>query len=472
MTPAARLQTAITLLQTVETTPRPADAVITRFFRERRYIGSKDRAALAERVYGVLRSHARLGWWLERLAEAPEARAQALAYGRLVEGLTPETLEGLCSGGQFAPASLTGAEKRWLKALEGHTLDHPAMPEAVRLECPPWAEPALRAGLGEGFAREMRALMEPAPLDIRINPLRSDREKVLAALKDAGIAAVPGTLSPLALRLRGRPALLALALHREGHIAIQDEGSQLVGLLVQAAPGQTVLDFCAGACGKTLVLAACMENRGKIFACDVLEGRLKRGGERLRQAGVYNVEAHPLRNEHDPWLKRHKKRFDRVLVDAPCSGTGTWRRNPDARWRPLGPGLETLLPLQASILASAARLVRPGGRLIYATCSLLLEENEEQIAAFLAAHPDFTQLSCMDLWPQTGLGAAPFAGPGMRLTPARQGTDGFFAAVLERRGEAEPPEKVHPAHKPILAATTGVHEPTPAAGAREEPGRL
>ena len=187
---------------------------------------------------------------------------------------------------------------------------------------------------------------------------------------------------------------------KNGHVEIQDEGSQLVALLVGASPGQRVVDFCAGAGGKTLAIAAQMKNKGKIVACDVLEKRLKRSTERFRRAGVHNIETKPLKDERDPWVKKHKGDFDRVLVDAPCSGTGTWRRNPDARWRSLGPGLETLIPLQAEILDSAARLVKKSGRLIYATCSLLPEENERQIEKFLETHADFRLVPFKEIWPE------------------------------------------------------------------------
>ncbi|NTU77712.1 MAG: RsmB/NOP family class I SAM-dependent RNA methyltransferase, partial [Alphaproteobacteria bacterium] len=278
--------------------------------------------------------------------------------------------------------------------------------------------------------REMKALLEPAPLDLRVNPLKTTREKAFAVLKEAGLPVELGRYSPFGLRIKDRPALNRIALLRDGAVEIQDEGSQLVALLVAPKPGERVVDFCAGAGGKTLALAALMENKGRIVACDVLANRLKRSAERFRRAGIHNIEIKPLTTEHDPWVKRHKEGFDRVLVDAPCSGTGTWRRNPDGRWRSLGPGLETLLPLQASILESAARLVKPGGRLVYATCSLLPEENDEQIEKFLAAHADFKVIPVQEA--SGALPDLPPTGPYLALTPHAHHTDGFFAAVLER----------------------------------------
>lgn len=438
MTPAARLQAVIDLLTEIEATPRPADAVMSAYFRARRYIGSKDRNAVAENAYAILRRHARLSWWLERAGSPATPRARVIANAIVGEGRRAADVGPLFSGGKFAPEAWGEAEAAMARTLDTHTLEHPAMPDTVRGECPDWAEAPLRAALGDRFAVEMQALLEPAPLDLRINPLKTDREAAARALATAQIQAEPTRLSPLGLRVKGRPPLAAVDAFKKGLVEIQDEGSQLVALAVAPKPGMQVVDFCAGAGGKTLAIAALMNNKGRVVACDVLEGRLKRAAERFRRAGLHNIEPHPLTSERDPWVKRHKRKFDRVLVDAPCSGTGTWRRNPDSRWRPLGPGLAELVPLQANILDSAARLVRPGGRLIYATCSLLPEENERQIDGFLATHPEFTVVPAATVWEEAGWGHAPVEGPYLRLTPGRHNTDGFFAAVLERRAEEAP----------------------------------
>lgn len=435
MTPAARLQAVIDLLTEIDTTPRPADAVMSAFFRARRYIGAKDRNAVAETVYAILRRHARLGWWLEREGVAATPRARLIANAILAEGKRAATVDELFSGGKFAPAALDADERKLVKALDTHTLDHPAMPECVRVECPPWAEAPLRGALGERFGVEMAALLDAAPLDLRVNPVKASRDSAKAALEKAGIGAEPTRWSPFGLRVKGRPPLATVDAFKNGLVEIQDEGSQLVALAVAPKPGQQVVDFCAGAGGKTLALAAMMNNKGRVVACDVLDKRLKRAAERFRRAGLHNIEPHPLTSERDPWVKRHKRKFDRVLVDAPCSGTGTWRRNPDSRWRQLGPGLEQLVPLQASILDSAARLVKPGGRLVYATCSILPDENENQVARFLETHPDFAVKPVAEVWGEEGFGPAPAAGPYLRLLPGRHDTDGFFAAVLERRVE-------------------------------------
>ncbi|MER2519111.1 MAG: RsmB/NOP family class I SAM-dependent RNA methyltransferase [Bdellovibrionales bacterium] len=443
MTPSARLQAVLEILVEIAEIARPADALVSGYFRARRYIGSKDRAAVVGMVYGVMRHHARLGWWLargvpnaeERQQDAMQgARERLLAYLSFVERMEFKIIDELFSGGKYAPASLGKGEKFLLQAWTGHTVLHPAMPEEVLCECPEWAAGRLRERFGDAFVGEMEAMLRPAPLDLRINPLKAKREEILAELARQEMKAEPCRYSPLGVRVAARPALNALPMLKDGKVEIQDEGSQLVAMLVEAAPGQRVVDFCAGAGGKTLAIAAQMQNKGHVVACDVLEKRLKRSGERFRRAGLHNIEIKPLANEHDPWVKKHKAGFDRVVVDAPCSGTGTWRRNPDSRWRQLGPGLEALLPLQASILASAARLAKPGGRVIYATCSLLPDENERQIEGFLAAHPDFRLVDYTEVWARVaGVGVSPpCQDPYLALTPARHGSDGFFAAVMER----------------------------------------
>ncbi len=250
---------------------------------------------------------------------------------------------------------------------------HPAMAEEVRLECPDWAAAPLRDRFGAEFAVEMAAMLVPPPIDLRVNAIRTRASGAARPWsgRDCGTAT---PLAPFGIRIAERMSLSRLPGLKTGEIEIQDEGSQLVAALLDAQAGDRVVDFCAGAGGKTLAIAAQMGNRGRIIACDINEARLKRCAERLRRAGVHNAETRLLTSETDRWIKRHKAGFDRVLIDAPCSGTGTWRRNPDARWRaPEEKGLDHLVALQARILASAARLVRPGGRLVYATCSLLRE---------------------------------------------------------------------------------------------------
>lgn len=429
MTPSARLQAVLDLLQEIDTIPRPADALVSAYFRARRYIGSKDRSSVSTMLYDALRHHARLSRWLEKVKTNITPRARLLAYVALILQFPVRDIAALCDGQKYSPAVLDDHERAWLHKLEGQSIEYSSMPDAVRVECPEWAAPLLKQHFGPEFVTELQAMLNPAPLDLRINVLKTTRDVILEQLKEIGIKAEPCALSPIGIRVVERPSLNALPMLKNGLVEIQDEGSQLVALMVDAHPGQRVADFCAGAGGKTLAIAAQMNNKGRITACDVLENRLKRSTERFRRADVHNIEVKPLKDENDPWVKHHKGEFDRVLVDAPCSGTGTWRRNPDQRWRSLGPGLEQLLPLQARILESASRLVKAGGRLVYATCSLLPQENEHQITAFLEKHPDFTVVPFHALWTE---GPPSAHQDYLSLTPARHGTDGFFAAVLEK----------------------------------------
>ncbi len=275
----------------------------------------------------------------------------------------------------------------------------------------------------------MAAMAEPAPLDLRVNLLKTTFTEAKAALASEGIEAEPTPYSPWGLRVAHRRAVTSGAAFQTGILEIQDEGSQLVSHLVGATPGMRVVDWCAGAGGKTLAIAMTMENKGQIVACDVSEKRLEGAVKRLRRAGVHNVERH-LTQDGDKWVKRRAQKFDRVLVDAPCTGTGTWRRNPDGRLRLTATDLAELEPKQARILDAAERLVRPGGRLIYATCSLLREENEAQIESFCARHPAFAVIPVSQVWSLPT--PIPCADPYLVLTPKRHGTDGFFAAVLQR----------------------------------------
>ena len=426
MTPSARIAAAIELLEAIDSAAtKPADAVANAFFRARRFIGAGDRRAVSERVWTVLRTRRRLAWWLHVGATPRLLVAASLLMDRW-------TLPGVAqsfSGGRFAPAPLSDAELASLRRLEGHTLEHPSMPPAVRLEVPDWIVPLMQARFGGGLSAEMAALLGPAPLDLRVNLLKTTREEAQAALVAEGIAAQPTPISPWGLRVAGRQPVTTGRTFREGLVEIQDEGSQIVVALAGAEPEMRVADFCAGAGGKTLALAMTMRNRGHIVACDISAPRLDAAVKRLRRAGVHNVERH-LVEPGDKWMKRRGGSFDRVLVDAPCTGTGTWRRNPDARLHLTENDLAELVTKQARILDQASRLVCTGGRLVYATCSVLSEENETQVQAFLLRNSGFHVVPLAAAW--TLAGSPPCDGPFLMWTPHRHGTDGFFAAVLER----------------------------------------
>ena len=429
MTPAARISSVIELIAAIDNAPRkPADAIANQFFRDRRFIGSGDRRAVSDRVWTILRTRRRLSWWLERVGMRVNPRMLAAA-SLLTGGWALSGVKQSFSGGQFGPTPLNPEEQAALAGMEGQGILHPDMPGAVRIEAPDWCLTHLEARFGAGLEAEMAAMDEPATLDLRVNSLSGTRAQAIAALAAEGIEAKETPLSPWGLRIEGRRPVSTGPAFQSGLVEIQDEGSQLVAALVDAKPEMRVVDWCAGAGGKTLALAMTMQNRGHIVACDVSEHRLEGAVRRLRRAGVHNVERH-LTTPGDKWAKRRAGTFDRVLVDAPCTGTGTWRRNPDARLRLLANDLAELVVKQAAILADAARLVKPGGRLIYATCSVLLEENEQQIETFLAAQPGFKVIDLAEAW--TLPATVPGEGPYLSLTPLHHHTDGFFTAVLQR----------------------------------------
>ncbi len=432
MRPGARIQSAIELLDQIQEREAPADRVVDGYFRRRRFAGSGDRAAIAALVYLVLRRRAELDWWLGRAGGAGSgARRRVLAALIRLEGQGADEVEGLFDGGEYAPPVLDEGERGVLAGLaagEGAA----EMPAWVRGNYPEWLADELGARFGDALDDEAQALNRRAPADLRVNRLKGEREAVLERLRRDGFEAEPCRLSPLGIRLGGRRRVTARPLYRQGLVEVQDEGSQLVALLVGARPGEQVVDLCAGAGGKTLALAAELGNRGQVFACDVNPQRLGRMAPRLRRAGVRNVQTRHLTGEGEAWLDSFEGKADRVLLDAPCSGSGAWRRNPDAKWR-LTPGdLDVLRQAQARLLARAARLTRPGGRLVYATCSLLGSENESQVEAFLATHPDFAVVPVAEAWAEAVGGACPTDEPTLMLTPGGHGVDGFFIAVLAR----------------------------------------
>ncbi|MFH5925356.1 RsmB/NOP family class I SAM-dependent RNA methyltransferase [Roseomonas xinghualingensis] len=434
MTPLARISAAVALLAELEAAPRrPADAVANDFFRRRRYIGGGDRRAISERTWAVVRERLRLEWHLARAGAAPTARLLLAAHMLLSDGGRLAGIEAAFTGDGYAEPRLSAEERRILSALEGQRLVHPEMDEATRLNLPGWAMDGLRIRFGESLPEAAAAMETSAPLDLRVNLLRTSRAAAAKALAAEGIPTQPTAYSPWGLRVPDRRPILNSRAFQEGLIEIQDEGSQLIALLADARPGMKVADYCAGAAGKTLAMAATMGNRGRIAALDVSVPRLTGATKRLRRAGVDNAETHLLESG-DRWVKRRAASFDRVLVDAPCTGTGTWRRNPDARLRTTGEDYSELITKQRAILHRAASLVRPGGKLIYATCSVLPGEDEEQVREFLDQHADFTAVPLAEAWAEAGMtGLPPGEGPHMALAPHSHGTDGFFAAVLRRR---------------------------------------
>jgi 16S rRNA (cytosine967-C5)-methyltransferase len=393
---------------------RPADAVLSAYFREQR-TGPRERAFIADTAYAVLR---RLRT-LEHLAAGRQPRRLVLAWLARFGGYTLRQFETLAKPDEID----------WLKAVKAADLAE--LPEAVRLDLPDWLHERLATQYGDGLAALVEALARPAPLDLRVNGLRLSREAASENLAADGIAATPTPYAPFGLRLSGKPALNKQRLFVDGVIEVQDEGSQLLALLTGARRGEMVCDFCAGAGGKTLALGAMMHNSGRLYAFDVAEKRLANLKPRLARSGLSNVHPQRIATENDVRVKRLAGKFDRVLVDAPCSGLGTLRRNPDLKWRQTPATVAELAAKQGAILNAAARLPKVGGRLVYATCSLLAEENEAVVAAFLAARPEFALVPAAAVLAEQRV--ALDSGDYFRLDPARHGTDGFFAAVLERR---------------------------------------
>jgi len=434
VTPSARFAAAIALLEAIAAAPRPpADATATEFFRARRYIGGGDRRAVSDTVWTTIRHTLRLDWHLARLGAAPSPRLRAIAAALLVERLSLPALGTLFSDARYGPEPPSPAEQALARALSGRALRSPDMPEHVALNLPEWCLPGFRARFGDALPQAMAAMDEPAPLDLRANLLKTTRDAARAALAAEGIAAEPTPWSPWGLRAAPRQNVTATQAFRDGLVEIQDEGSQLIALLTAAQPGERVADLCAGAAGKTLALAAMMGNRGRITACDVSATRLEGAVKRLRRAGADNVDRHLL-TPGDRWAKRRAGTFDLVLVDAPCTGSGTWRRNPDARLASTPRDLAEVSEKQSVILETAVSLLRPGGRLVYATCSLLPEENEVQVERVLSRHPALRTVPLADAWARAAPPPAPCDGPFLSLAPHSHGTDGFFAAVLARRG--------------------------------------
>ncbi|HEY0901415.1 MAG TPA: RsmB/NOP family class I SAM-dependent RNA methyltransferase, partial [Micavibrio sp.] len=425
MLPSARIQTAIELLEKTAASRIPMDSTIGDYMRHRKFIGSKDRAAIVERVYAIERARARLSWWLSYADVPDSARHRMTAWLVLAEGLGYNAIDQLYDGSKYAPKPLREDDAALIEKLSGKKLDSEMVPETARVECPPQWESRLRDFFGADFKAEMAAMLGTAPLDLRVNTRLIERENAQEALAADGIETNLTTISPWGLRCRDKAYLSESRVYRDGMVEIQDEGSQLIAFVSGVQPGMQVLDYCAGAGGKTLALAAAMKNKGRIVAMDIAEGRLEKARPRFRRAGVADIiEVRALSDEKNrKWLRRQKESFDVVLVDVPCSGTGTWRRNPDMRWRNYGPGLDELLVTQADILERVTRAVKVGGKLVYATCSLLPDENEQQIEKFLQNHPEFKLLPADQVWQD---GRAPST-PYVRLTPYRHNTDGFFA---------------------------------------------
>ena len=434
MTPAARLSAAIELIETIDVNRVPAAKALKEWGTAHRFAGSGDRAAIAGLVWDVLRRRASSAW----LMEADTPRARLLGMLKLERGMDADAISNLCHGERFAPAPLSTAERG---ALISRTTDD--APPHIAGDYPEWLDPYLANVFGDDRVAEATAMASRAPLDLRVNTLKSSRDKVLPRLSHLG--AEPTPWSPIGLRIELGADARNPGIHAEedfikGAIEVQDEGSQLAALLSGAKPGEQVIDLCAGAGGKTLALAAMMQGKGRLIATDHDKRQLAPIYERLSRAGIHNADVRAPKGDADP-LADIKSSADLVLIDAPCTGTGTWRRNPDAKWR-LRPGaLEMRLKDQAEVLDRASALVKSGGRIAYVTCSVLPQENGEQIRGFLTRHPEFSvvppEQTAGVLWDKAEdfAAAALESAEGWLMTPRRTGTDGFFVSVLRKQAQ-------------------------------------
>jgi 16S rRNA (cytosine967-C5)-methyltransferase len=431
MTPAARISAAIEVLGDIETRRRPAADALKDWGLSHRFAGSKDRAAIASLVYDALRRKASAAW----IMGESTPRATVLGMLRLQRGMGLDAIAALCSGERFAPEPLSATER---SKLEAATLD--SAPAHVAGDFPEWIEPSLQQLFGDDLIPEMQALTSRAPLDLRVNTLKIHaREEAHDALPHLGAVETP--LSPLGLRIApgedGRgPAVQSEPEFIKGWIEIQDEGSQLAAMLSAVKPGEQVVDLCAGGGGKTLALAAMMENHGQLYATDSDARRLAPIHDRLTRAGVRNVQVRTPRGGADA-VRDLDGKIDCVLVDAPCTGVGTWRRNPDAKWRLRRGSLDVRRKEQATVLDRAAALVKPGGRIVYITCSILPEENDEALEGLLQRNPGFEVLRADDLLASAGLSRLKplvrLTRHGLQMTPKTTGTDGFFVSCLRCR---------------------------------------
>ena len=418
---AARVEQVQSVLGDILQWAHPADAVLSRWMKAHPKLGVRDRGEVADAVFDVLRHLRRYRHFAES-GFGPGARRLAIL------GLSAVVTKSLLD------QALTQDEQHWLEHVRQIPLDR--LPRAVKNSMPDWLDERL-SSLPDADAL-VAALNHPAPLDLRINPLKTEREAMLELLK-AGPAAKfnpqPTPYSPWGIRLQGRPPVNRWPMFEKGEIEVQDEGSQLLAALVAPKRGEMIIDYCAGAGGKTLLIGALMRSTGRLYAFDVSAARLARAKPRFARSGLSNIVPVVIAGNNDQRVKRLRGKAHRVLVDAPCSGLGTLRRNPDLKWRQHPESLAELLALQAGILRQAAQCVAPGGRLVYATCSILPEENEQQVEAFLAENPDFSLLDAGKIVADRCKNLT-FDGPWLSLRPDVHGTDGFFAAVLER---AKPP---------------------------------
>jgi 16S rRNA (cytosine967-C5)-methyltransferase len=393
----------------------PADAVLKHFFRDNKNLGMRDRGLIAETIYALLRKRT----WVMHLTQSDQPRLLLLATLVKVQGWDVKAMSG------FTKAH----EREMLRGIAAAVPGHLSLPAQTNF--PEWLiQLYLKRHTRQELIELASGLDQPGPLDLRVNTIHSDRDTVLAELAEIEVEASVTPFSPVGIRVVGKPALQQHRLLVEGHVEVQDEGSQLLGYLLAPKRGEMVVDFCAGAGGKTLLLGALMHSTGRLYAFDVSEKRLTNLKPRLKRSGLSNVQPVRIEHENDARIKRLAGKVDRVLVDSPCSGLGTLRRNPDLKWRQNAEDITELATKQRNILASAAQLLKPGGRLVYATCSILYDENQAIVENFLASNNEFNLLNSQEILRAQQIEID--CGESFQVFPHRHNTDGFFAAVLEK----------------------------------------
>jgi len=423
---SARIETSIRLLAELETTDQAVDRLLAQWARDNRYAGSKDRRAVQERVYLVLRHRGEVRF---ALSGEISPRLEVFAALHLFEDLDMDAIAQLADDTEHGPQALSEEERKCLdnlRAVKGADA-------AAKTNIPEWTVPLFEQAYGDAWEVQAKALGEQASVDLRVNALKTSPDRVVKALAESNIEVATLPHSEWALRAPARSAVSHTKAFNKGMCEVQDLGSQILCMLANATPGEQVIDLCAGAGGKSLAMGATMDNKGQIYALDIDARRLNRGRERVERAGLRNTQFHQLtkyNSSEERTLPELVGNMDMVFVDAPCSGSGAWRRQPDARWRLTPEQLATYNDLQDQVLARGARYVSPGSRMIYATCSLFTQENEDRVEAFLSRHPEFTCIEWQDAWNPKLPALEATHGTGLRISPADHGCDGFFAAVL------------------------------------------
>ena len=434
MTPGARVQTAIEILNKIWSGYITPHEIIRNYFRSRRFAGSSDRRAIKVLIYEIIRKHARLTWWIEQsnIDNLVSPRSLVIVYLSSINNLPQYKISKIFSGLHYQPKSLSKDEKLLSDQLLNVNLNHPKMPRYVINEYPEWLDASFFSLWGHKIDVETQSLNKSATLDLRVNTLKSNIDQAIESLKTENIEASRTPLSPIGLRVENNLSIQTTKAFKTGLIEVQDEGSQLIALSCGAKENMKVIDFCAGAGGKSLALGGIMANCGEIIACDTSHRRLAALKPRLKRSGITNLTLKVLSAKSDPWINNKQNQADRVLCDVPCSGTGTWRRNPYKRWCFTKENLHDICKKQKNILRQASLLVKKGGCLIYATCSLLPQENQEQVNWFEKTFTNFKLVPIFSIVQKSSIKFNQLDKRFLQLSPASTNTDGFFCVAFEK----------------------------------------